>query len=118
MASARYSRGGFASKHSQYFLAFWWSSDNKNKLFLFYKNVATRGKISENRALDLIRYLAEETFYFYYVKYAKNPKLSAAEKKYLTVKMAFVDCFNKVEAPVKNIYRAINSCLNFDDFPF
>ena len=72
MTSTWYSRGGPSSSDSTNSFVFDFGSGSVYKFFFYFENVATRGKSTEDRAMDLFGHLVGEGFDFYYDEYASN----------------------------------------------
>lgn len=66
MAPTWYSRRGCFFDSNAAFASYDWSSFDVVKFFLYFENVAIRGKTDENMAIELLGILENKAFEVYY----------------------------------------------------
>lgn len=89
----------------------------QKKIFLYYENVGIHDRTDDEMALELLSYLDESAFDFYYQTFAADGILKPDSKVYITVKKALCDYFVSTEDPKDDIRLTVSVTLNPTDIP-
>lgn len=102
-ASTWESCAGAPSEQRSSILVFWRSPDTAGQFYFYLENVATRGRSTENRAVELIGHLLGEAFDFHHERYAADSKVSAVAKDYVTINKAFISPLARLCSPRRKL---------------